>query len=79
MRKYDCEFKLNPKLSKSEVVEFEQCARVHLPDDYRRFLTEVGNGGFGPGEGGLFALPQPDEALSRPFPLEKQLLIDAEW
>ena len=44
-------YKLRPTLSKSELQEFEQTYQVKLPEDYRFFLKEIGNGGAGPGYG----------------------------
>jgi len=41
-------FALNPPLPEKDVVAFERKYRIELPADYRRFLTEVGNGGAGP-------------------------------
>lgn len=41
-------FKLNPPLNEREVIRFEEKHRVRLFGDYRRFITEAGNGGAGP-------------------------------
>ena len=39
---------LNPTLEESEVSAFESKHAIKLPEDYRRFLTEIGNGRAGP-------------------------------
>ena len=39
---------LNAVLEESEIKAFENKYSVRLPEDYRRFLVEVGNGGAGP-------------------------------
>jgi hypothetical protein len=62
-------YQLNPALSENEVLTFERLHQIRLPDDYRDFLTTIGNGGAGPGNGleslssdlgnGLLALPFP--------------------
>jgi hypothetical protein len=39
---------LNSCLTPREIEEFEKRYRIHLPQDYSRFLIEIGNGGSGP-------------------------------
>ena len=78
--------RLNPTLSEGDVVAFERKHGVVLPQDYRQFLTEVGNGGDGPFNE-VFALGQMDDNfgykfwqegdgfvgdLSEPFPFEEE-------
>ena len=80
-------FLLNPPLAEAEVVAFERAHSVSLPEDYRHFLTQIGNGGAGPFYG-VFPLGKMDDnfglrcwhetdgivgVLSKPFPL------DTEW
>lgn len=47
---------LNPPLSAAEVWKFETNNQIDLPYDYREFLLQVGNGGIGPPDYGLYAL-----------------------
>ena len=47
------DYKLNPPLPISVIEAFEERHRVSLPEGYRRFLTEIGNGGAGPSYGVL--------------------------
>ncbi len=47
---------LNPPLSAVDVRKFEVDNQIELPDDYREFLLQVGNGGVGPPEYGLCTL-----------------------
>lgn len=76
-------FKLNPRLSESALEKFEAKHRVRLPEDYRGFLVNLGNGGAGPYYG-VFKLGEMDDSfdsqkwkegdgfvgeLSKPFPL----------
>src|SRR5690348_6488288 len=42
------QYKLNPPLPVSVVEAFEGTHGISLPEDYRLFLTEIGNGGAGP-------------------------------
>ena len=45
------EVSYNPCLSEEDIKEFEHKHCITLPDDYRTFISEIGNGGFGPGYG----------------------------
>jgi hypothetical protein len=80
------EFRLNASLPKADVVAFENVHKVSLPDDFRQFLTNVGNGGAGPFYG-VFPLGKMDDnfglrtwheddgfigVLSKPFPLREE-------
>lgn len=62
----------NPTLSETELLAFEAKYRVTLPDEYRLFLREVGNGGLGPGKGLLrladAVAQSPSRDLDKPFP-----------
>jgi hypothetical protein len=42
---------LNPPLTEDQVQVFESEHRIVLPSEYRAFLTQLGNGGAGPGYG----------------------------
>jgi hypothetical protein len=79
-------FELKPTISEPEVCVFEQHHRIRLPEDYRQFITQIGNGGAGPYYG-VFPLGQMDDGfelsewpegeglvgvLSRDFPLREE-------
>jgi hypothetical protein len=42
------QYKLNPPLAVSVIEAFETRCGISLPNDYRLFITEIGNGGAGP-------------------------------
>ena len=50
-------YQWNPPASLKEIEEFEQETGISLPDGYRNFLLQEGNGGAGPFYG-LFSLAQ---------------------
>jgi hypothetical protein len=50
-----------PTLSEARLLAFEAEYRVTLPEEYRLFLREVGNGGLGPGTG----MPRISDAVDR--------------
>jgi len=52
-------FVLNPPAAEGDVISFERQHRVRLPDDYRYFISQIGNGGAGPYYG-VFPLGQMD-------------------
>ncbi|WP_203818068.1 SMI1/KNR4 family protein [Paractinoplanes ferrugineus] len=77
-------FELGPPLPGGEVAAFERAHGVSLPEDYRAFITKIGNGG--PGRWGgagpyyglhplqdwatsLWGMPEP-HMLATPFPAE---------
>lgn len=45
------EVSCNPCLSEEDIATFEYKHCITLPEDYRSFISEIGNGGFGPGHG----------------------------
>jgi hypothetical protein len=62
-------YRLRPTLTEAELQRFEQTHQVKLPEDYRMFLREVGNGEAGPFQG-LDSLERVAQGrdLSKPFP-----------
>lgn len=78
-------YDLNPPAPEDEVAQLEARHGCRLPDEYRRFITEIGNGGAGPAYG-VFPLGMQDQNhgisrwedgyslvgdLSKPFPLHE--------
>lgn len=76
-------YDLNPPVPEEEVARMEAKHGCRFPDDYRSFITELGNGGAGPAYG-VFPLGMQDHMrdvgpwedgyslvgdLSKPFPL----------
>ncbi|HUT95759.1 MAG TPA: SMI1/KNR4 family protein [Thermoguttaceae bacterium] len=57
------DYKLKPPVSTSVIEAFEKEHGVTLPEDYRCFITEIGNGGAGPYYG-LFPFGQHDDSIS---------------
>jgi hypothetical protein len=72
-------YTLNSCLSLAEVSNVESKCNIILPDDYREFLLELGNGGAGPGYGlleinieKLIVDASQCNSLSQPFLLTKE-------
>ena len=76
-------YDLNPPLPEKEIAQMEAKHGCRFPDEYRKFITEIGNGGAGPAYG-VFPLGMQDQShdvgrwedgyslvgdLSKPFPL----------
>lgn len=61
-------YRMGPVLSEADILSFESSNELRLPDDYRRFLAIVGNGGAGPFYG-LEPLGTFGRDLSKPFTL----------
>jgi hypothetical protein len=83
---------MNPPLNEQEVEEFERQHGITLPDGYRRFIIEVGNGGHGPAFHGLVRLGDENAYgsmnrelnrfwgrapfVARPFPFTSECFFD---
>ncbi len=64
------QYRLNPVLTETEIVTFENNNNISLPKDYRFFLNKMGNGGAGPFYG-VHTLEQASNEwhdLTTPFP-----------
>lgn len=86
------DYKLNEPLDAKEIESFEGRHQISLPDDYRNFITQVGNGGAGPAYG-LFPFGQQDDScgfrswedgdligeVGKPFPHEQAWNVDASF
>ena len=58
--------KLRPPLTERAVLAFEESHGVSLPEGYRRFLLEIGDGGPGPSQYGLVPLGREVKLRFRP-------------
>lgn len=56
-----------PPLTEKEVVDFETKKGIHLPEDYRRFITAYASAGKQP-FGELYPLYQSESVVEHPFP-----------
>ena len=63
------DLKVNPSLSKEEMEFFEKYLHIKLPNEYKQFLTEIGNGGAGPCQG-VLPLDKWNDAVDGP-PLDE--------
>lgn len=54
----------NPVLPLAEAAAWEELAKAALPEDYRTYLTQLGNGGAGPAYG-LFPLSLPKDEIAQ--------------
>lgn len=76
---------LNRKASDAEVEAFEQKHKIRLPSDYRCFVTQIGNGGCGPGVEGIYGFQnslwqeRPGNLLSKPFPPAEPPVGQKRW
>jgi hypothetical protein len=80
------QFRLNPPLTESVILQFEAKHQVRLPEDYRIFLTQAGNGGAGPYYGLLplekwndAIIDEISDCLARPSPLHPDMPADTAW
>lgn len=73
-------YKFKPCLSKLDIQDFEEKYQIELPDDYRNFLLEIGNGGAGPGYGllGIDIHSCKDENLDFKY-LSQPFVLTEEW
>lgn len=84
------DYRLNPPITVLTIEQFETRHGIRLPEDYRYFITEIGNGGAGPAYG-LFPFGQHDDSrsweegdligdVSQPFPhVEAWNLPESFW
>ena len=68
-------YRFNPPLATAQVEAFEQHHKVVLPEPYRQFITEIGNGGVGPYYGIMPLDPQAPQ-LQQPFPATQPFELD---
>jgi SMI1 / KNR4 family (SUKH-1) len=65
-------YELKSTISESDVADYEKQNSISIPEDYRQFVTEIGNGGAGP-FCGIYGLPTEWDLndLSAPFSYTK--------
>ncbi len=66
---YKHSYQLNAPLAPDQIAQFEAKYDLRLPDDYRAFLLEIGDGGAGPYDG-LPRLEAAEGDLDGSFPLQ---------
>ena len=49
-------YEFNPVFDQHKLFEFEKEHQITLPEDYRDFITKIGNGGVGPGYDGILPI-----------------------
>lgn len=70
-------YRVNPPIDEQLLASFETEQHVVLPDDYKRFLVEVGDGGAGPHYGLLpFGRSLGPGDIRKPFPLTEAFTPD---
>ncbi|MCH5583800.1 SMI1/KNR4 family protein [Shimazuella sp. AN120528] len=75
----DHQYQVNQPIPKKEIEKFERSNNIKLPEEFRLFLTEIGNGGAGPYYGIIKI--NPDRSLfylSQPCKVKRNM-SDQEW
>ena len=74
-------YRLEAPIVADEIVTFERQHGITLPEDYRQFLTQVGNGGAGP-DYGIYSLGEGEEGPLPAIVLENlpvEFALDEPW
>jgi hypothetical protein len=61
------QYQLNPLMSEADVADYERQQSISIPEDYRHFITEIGNGGAGPFLGVVGLPPEWQWDMASPF------------